>query len=71
MPTVSYECDLANRLKEAITAVVSGNLASGEFEYFYDTAGRLIKEEYPDGKQVQYQLDEGGNGTRLTYSDSY
>jgi len=71
MPTVSYEYDLAGRLKKVITSVVSGNPASGEFEYFYDTAGRLIKEEYPDGKQVQYQLDEGGNVTRLTYPDSY
>ncbi|MCA9803289.1 MAG: hypothetical protein KC777_15065 [Cyanobacteria bacterium HKST-UBA02] len=71
MPTVSYEYDLANRLKKVITSVVSGNPASGEFEYFYDTAGRRVKEEYPDGKQVQYQLDENGNVTRLTYPDSY
>jgi len=71
MPTITYEYDLADRLKKVITSVVSGNPASGEFEYFYDGAGRKYMEEYPDGKQVQYQLDENGNITRITYPDSY
>jgi RHS repeat-associated protein len=71
MPTVSFEYDLANRLKKVITAVVPGNPVSGTFEYFFDTAGRMIKEQYPDGKQVQYQLDGVSNVTRLTYPDGY
>ncbi len=71
MPTVSYEPDLAGRLKKVSTTPVMGNPASGDFEYFFDSAGRLVKEKYPDSKQVQYQLDELGNVTRLTYPDSY
>ncbi len=71
MPTVSFEHDLAGRLKKVSTTPVGGNPASGDFEFFFDSAGRLITEKYPDAKQVQYQLDEAGNVTRLTYPDSY
>ncbi len=71
MPTVTFGYDLANRLLSISTPVVSGNPASGQFEFAYDTAGRLIREECPDGKQVGYQLDANGNVQRLTYPDSY
>lgn len=71
MPTVSYEYDLAGRRTKVSTAVVSGNPASGDFDYYYDTAGRLTKEEWPDNKSVQYQYDDNGNVVRVTYPDTY
>ncbi|MGE0265099.1 MAG: RHS repeat-associated core domain-containing protein [Candidatus Obscuribacterales bacterium] len=71
MPVVSYEYDLAGRRTKVSTSVVSGNPASGDFDYTYDTAGRLIAEECPDGKDVSYQLDSNGNVTRLTYPDGF
>ena len=71
MPTVDFEYDLAGRRTKVKTAVVAGNPASGDFDYYYDTAGRLTKEEYPDNKSVQYEYDANGNITKVTYPDSY
>ena len=71
MATVSYTYDLAGRRTQVSTAVVSGNPASGDFDYSYDTAGRFVGEQYPDGKDVDYELDENGNVTKLTYPDGY
>lgn len=68
---VTYTYDLSGRLKTVSTSAVGGNPSSGEFEYFYDTAGRLVHEEYPDGKDVLFDLDENGNVIKLTYPDSY
>jgi YD repeat-containing protein len=39
-------------------------------QLIYDTAGRLVRVEYPDNKTVSYQYDACGNRTRLTYPDS-
>lgn len=71
MPTVTYEYDLAGRRMKVSTSVVAGNPASGDFEYYYDTAGRLTKEEWPDNKSVQYEYDDNGNVTKLIYPDNY
>ena len=71
MAVVTYEYDLAGRKTKVSTPVVSGNPASGEWEFTYDTAGRLISEEAPDGKIVAYELDENGNTTKITHPDSY
>ena len=71
LPTVSYEYDLCNRLRQVSTSPVMGNPASGEFKFSYDTAGRLVSEKAPDGKLVTYELDENGNVKKLTYPDSY
>lgn len=70
-PVVSLEYDLAGRLTSASTPVVSNHPESGEYEFFYDTAGRFVKEEAPDGKSVQFDVDGNGNVTRITYPDGY
>jgi len=71
MPTVTYTYDLANRLTGVSTPTVMGDPGSGSFVNSYDSAGRFYREQYPDSKQVTYQLDENGNITRLTYPDGY
>ncbi len=71
MPTVTNTYDLAGRLTKASTPVVGGDPTSGDFEYFFDTAGRFYREQYPDGKQVTHQLDANGNATKMTYPDGY
>lgn len=71
MPTITNTYDLANRLTKVSTPTVGGDPTSGDFEYFFDTAGRFYKEKYPDAKEVIYQLDANGNATRLTYPDGY
>jgi len=71
MAVVTYGYDLAGRRTSVSTPTVSGNPASGQFDYTFDTAGRLVSEEYPDSKEVSYQLDANGNVTRLTYPDSF
>lgn len=70
-PTITYVYDLAGRLLTATTPVVSGDPSSGIFTNSYDTAGRLILEQYPDGKQFTYQLDANGNKTRTTWPDGW
>ncbi|MCW5824189.1 MAG: RHS repeat-associated core domain-containing protein [Cyanobacteria bacterium TGS_CYA1] len=71
MPTVTNTYDLAGRLTKASTPTVVGDPTSGDFEYFFDTAGRFYREQYPDGKQVTHQLDANGNATKMTYPDGY
>ncbi|MBK9280947.1 MAG: RHS repeat-associated core domain-containing protein [Candidatus Obscuribacter sp.] len=68
---VSFEYDLVGRLTQVSTPVVTGNPASGDYDFVYDGAGRLITEELPDSKQVQYELDDNGNVTKITWPDSY
>lgn len=70
-PTVTLTYDLAGRLTKASKPVVSGDPSSGDFQYFYDTAGRFWKEQYPDGKVVQHVLDASGNVTKTTWPDSW
>jgi RHS repeat-associated protein len=53
------------------TPVISGNPATGDFQFSYDTAGRLQQETTPDSKNARYQLDANGNLTQLTYPDGY
>lgn len=71
MPTVTNTYDLAGRLTKVSTPIVGGDPTSGDFEYFFDTAGRFYREQYPDGKQVTHQLDANGNATKMTYPDGY
>lgn len=68
---MTYQYDLAGRLLSASTPVVTGNPASGAWEWGYDTAGRLTSEEAPDGKTVSYELDENSNIGRINYPDGY
>lgn len=70
-PVVTITYDLAGRLKTISTPVVTDHPESGEYEFFYDTAGRLTSEEMPDSKTVGYDLDENGNVIKVTYPDSY
>lgn len=70
-PIVSYSYDLAGRIQNVSTPVQGGNPDSGMFQYFYDSAGRGIGEELPDGKTISYDLDQNGNIVRVTYPDSY
>lgn len=71
MPTITYGYDLAGRRTDVSTPTVGGDPGSGAFQYFFDSAGRYFKEEYPDGKLVTMELDANGNVTKLTYPDSY
>ncbi len=71
LPTITYDYDLAGRRTETSTTPVGGDPGSGLFENSFDSAGRFFREEYPDGKQVTYELDENGNVTKLTYPDGY
>lgn len=71
MPVVTYSYDLAGRLTGVSTPTVSGDPGSGNFVNSFDSAGRFYREQYPDGKQVTYQLDSNGNITKLTYPDGY
>jgi len=71
MPTVSYGYDLAGRLISIATTPVGGDPSSGEIEFDYDGAGRLVSEEYPDGKLVSYELDENDNIKKITWPDTY
>lgn len=70
-PTVTATYDLANRLTQLSKPVVAGDPSSGALQFFFDTAGRFFKEQYPDGKTVVHVLDNNGNRTKTTYPDSY
>lgn len=69
--TVTFGYDLANRVISASTPVVSGDPSTGNFQRQYDSAGRFVKEIYPDSKAVTFALDSNGNITRVTYADGY
>ncbi len=69
--TVTLTYDLAGRLTKANKPVVSGDPSTGDFQFFFDTAGRFWKEQYSNGHIVQHVLDANGNITRTTYPDSY
>ncbi|HEY9786125.1 MAG TPA: RHS repeat-associated core domain-containing protein, partial [Candidatus Obscuribacterales bacterium] len=71
LPVQTMTYDLAGRRKKVSTPVVVGDPTSGDYEFFFDTAGRLFQQRMPDGKNVTYQLDASGNITRLTYPDGY
>lgn len=71
MPTVSFEYDLANRVISISTPSVQNDPSSGEIEFVYDSGGRRISEEYPDGKTVSVELDSNNNVTKLIYPDGY
>ncbi len=44
-----------------VLLATSGLVLADETRYFYDTLGRVIKVEYPDGKVVEYEYDPAGN----------
>ncbi|MBS1955275.1 MAG: hypothetical protein JST89_13905 [Cyanobacteria bacterium SZAS-4] len=67
--TLTY--DLAGRMVKANKPIVAGDPSTGDFQYFFDTAGRFYKEQYPDSKIVLHQLDSNGNRTKTTWPDSY
>lgn len=71
MATVTTTYDLASRIIKRSKPVIAGNPATGDFESFFDTAGRFYKERYPDGKEVTHQLDANGNMIRTTWPDGY
>jgi RHS repeat-associated protein len=70
-PQVTFTYDLASRLTQVSKPVVGGDPSSGALQYFYDTAGRNFKEQYPDGKTVVHVLDANGNPTTTTWPDGY
>lgn len=70
-PVVTYTYDLAGRNTQVSKPVVAGDPSSGALQFFFDTAGRFFKEQYPDGKTVTHVLDSNGNRTRTTWPDSY
>lgn len=70
-PTVTAVYDLANRLTQVSKPVVAGDPSSGATQFFFDTAGRYFKEQYPDGKTVTHVLDANGNFTKTTWPDAY
>ena len=69
--TITLNYDLSGRMVKASKPVVSGDPSTGDFEFFVDTAGRFYKEQYPDGKIVEHELDENGNIIRTTWPDGY
>ncbi len=68
-PTVTFTYDGAGRLRTVSTPLVAGDPSTGTFTVSYDTAGRMFKEEYPDGKSVIADLDKNGNVVQLKYPD--
>lgn len=70
-PTETFTYDLAGRLLTASKPVVASDPSSGTFSITYDTAGRQSREQYPDGKQFNYQMDANGNTTRITWPDNW
>jgi len=62
--TMEYGHDLEGRLTDATDQ-------DGTIRIDRDTAGRLARVTYPDGKAVQYAHDAAGNRTGLTYPDGY
>lgn len=71
LPIQTLTYDLAGRLLKVNTPIVAGDPTSGDFEFSFDTAGRLVEQRMPNGKEVTYTLDENGKRNRLTYPDGY
>jgi len=69
--TVTLTYDLAGRVTKMNKPTVSGDPSTGDFQFFFDTAGRFFQEQYPDSKQVTHVLDNNGNRTRTTWPDGY
>jgi YD repeat-containing protein len=61
----SYGYDLEGRLLR-----VAQSLDPGPIVYRYDTAGRLISEQHPDGKLIGLAVDADGNRTGMTWPES-
>lgn len=70
-PVVTLQYDLADRLTQASKPVVANDPSSGTVQFFFDSAGRFFKEQYPDGKTVTHVLDNNGNRTKTTWPDGY
>lgn len=69
-PTVTFGYDLAGRPTSVGIPLVSGDPSTGTFSMFYDGAGRMFKEQYPDGKVVEAaSMDKNGNVLQLKYPD--
>lgn len=68
-PTVSYTYDLAGKRTSVSTPAVVGDPSSGTHQFFFDSAGRCNKEQYPDGKIVVSELDACGRTIKTTYPD--
>jgi RHS repeat-associated protein len=69
--TATLTYDLHDRKLGSSTPIVSGNPATGIFNFYYDTAGRFYKESTPDSKTTIFVLDNNGNITKITYPDGY
>ncbi len=70
LPLQTMTYDLAGRL-EKLNTPSSADPTSGDYEWLYDTAGRLLTQKLPDAREVTYELDENGNKTKLIWPDSY
>ncbi|MBP9091257.1 hypothetical protein KBI23_09520 [bacterium] len=65
--TTTNSYDIAGRLTNIN---LSGSVfGTGNYQKFFDTAGRFYKEDYPDAKAVTHVLDANGNITKTTYPD--
>lgn len=69
--TESFAYDLAGRMIQAGKPLVAGDPSTGNLQLVYDTAGRLWKEQYPDGKIVQNDFDANGNIIKTIWPDNY
>lgn len=70
LPLQTMTYDLAGRLEKLNTPSTS-DPTSGDYEWLYDTAGRLLTQKMPDAREVTYELDENGNKTKLIWPDAY
>ncbi|HEY9218011.1 MAG TPA: DUF6531 domain-containing protein, partial [Phenylobacterium sp.] len=61
----SYAYDLTGRPLQ-----VGQSVDPGPMVYVYDTAGRLLSEQQPDGRTIAYAYDADGNRTSLTWPES-
>jgi RHS repeat-associated protein len=70
-PVCTFTYDLAGRMLQASKPTVAGDPSSGTIEFLFDTAGRPVGEQYPDGKVVALKLDSNGNSVRMTWPDGF